>query len=261
MRVKEIADEKHPFIYEDELATKARAVIRDFSLRILPVIDNNRKLLGIVSRNSAMVVSSSISLIRVRGIMTEPKYMATTDDEGFSTVKEMLRRNDSYIPVVNSQQEKLYRGVLGLDNFIESIIKTSPEKLAKPVEEVMSRDVATCTCDDDVDNLWRLMQNESITGCPVLKRDKLVGIVTEKDLLESGETMPTFESKKGRFRAHMNIASVMQTQVVSVEPHIKVIRAAKIMTSKNIGRVPVVDKEGRLVGIVSREDVARSIVK
>ena len=261
MRVKEIANEKHPFIYEDELATKARAVIRDFSLRILPVIDNNRKLLGVVSRSSVMAISSSISPIRVKGIMTDPKYIAAIEDEAFLTVKEMLRRNDSYVPIVNSQQEKLYKGVLGLDNFIEAIVKTSPEKLAKPVEEVMSKDVATCTCDDDVDNLWRLMQNESITGCPVLKKDKMVGIVTEKDLLESGETKPAFESKKGRFRAHLNIASVMKTQVVAVEPDIKVIRAAKIMTSKDIGRVPVVDKEGRLVGVVSREDVARLIVK
>jgi len=169
--------------------------------------------------------------------------------------------NESYVPVVNSPEEKLYRGVLGLDNFIDVIVRTSPEKLAKPVEEVMSKNFASCTCEEDVDNLWRRMQKESITGCPVVKKDKLVGIVTEKDLLDSGETKPVFESNKGRFRAHLNISSVMETQVISVKPDIKVIRVAKIMTSKDVGRVPVIDDDGRLVGVVSREDVARLIVK
>ena len=46
MLVKEIMDEKHPFIYEDELATKARALIRDLNLRILPVTDENKKFLS-----------------------------------------------------------------------------------------------------------------------------------------------------------------------------------------------------------------------
>ena len=43
MRVREIMDERHPFIYEDELATEARAMIRDFALRILPVANENKK--------------------------------------------------------------------------------------------------------------------------------------------------------------------------------------------------------------------------
>jgi CBS domain-containing protein len=261
LRVKEIANGNHPFVYEDDLATKARAMIRDSSLKILPVTDKDRRLLGVVSRGDAMVISSSVSAIRVKGLMTDPGYTASVEDEAFSTVREMLRRDESCAPVVDSPQDKLYRGVLGLENFIEAIIETSPEKLAKPVEEVMSKDFVTCTADEDVDSIWHLMQSESTTGCPVIKDDRLVGIVTQKDLLESGEIMPTFESKKGRFRAHLNISSVMKTQVIAVEPEIKVIRVAKIMTSKDVGRVPVVDKEGRLVGVVTREDVARLIVK
>jgi len=62
--VKEILNEKHPFIYDDELATKARALIRDFSLRILPVTNRERKLLGIVSRGAVITISSSISPIK-----------------------------------------------------------------------------------------------------------------------------------------------------------------------------------------------------
>lgn len=261
MRVKEITNEKHPFIYEDELATKARALIRDFALRILPVTDGNRKVLGIVSRGDVMAISSSISPIRVRGIMVNPRYVAAIDDEATSVIREMIRFDEWHAPVVNSSQEKIYRGVLSLESYIEFSIKTSPEKLAKPVSEIMSKNVVACSPEDEIDNIWRLMQTKSLAGLPVVKKDRLVGIITQKDLLESGVVLPTFESSKGRFRASSKVSSVMKTEVIAVLPSTKAIRVAKIMAFKNIGRVPVKDEEGRLIGMVDREDVIRLLIK
>ncbi|MEM3622318.1 MAG: CBS domain-containing protein [Candidatus Bathyarchaeia archaeon] len=261
LRVKEIMNEKHPSIYEDELATKARAIIRDFSLRILPVIDKTKRLIGIVSRGDIMTISSSVSPIRVKGIMRNPKHTATIEDDATSTVKEMIRLDEWNIPVINSTQDRNFKGVFGLENFIEAIIKTSPEKLASTVEEVMSKNVVACSPEDDVDNIWRLMQTKSLGGVPVVKDNRLVGIVTQKDLIQSGALLPTFESKKGRFRGSSKISSIMNTQVIAVEPSIRAIRVAKIMVSKDIGRVPVVDKDSRLIGIVDREDIAKIIVK
>jgi len=261
LRVKEIADEKHPSIYEDELATKARATIRDFSLRILPVIDENKKLLGIVTRSNVMSITSSVSPIKVKGIMEKPKYTTTMKEDAFSTVKEMIRLDEWYIPVIVSPQDKTLQGVLGLENFIEAIIKTSPEKLANPVSRIMSRNIVTCSPEDEIDNIWHIMQKKSFSGLPVVKKDKLIGIVTQKDLLDSGALLPTFESSKGRYRSSSKISSVMKTQVIAVEPSTRIIRVAKIMVFKNIGRVPIKDKEGRLLGMVDREDVVRLIVR
>jgi CBS domain-containing protein len=261
LRVREITNQKHPFIYEDELATKARAIIRDLSLRILPVTDGNKKVLGTVSRGNVMTISSSVSPIRVKGIMANSKHIAAIDDNAASTVKEMIRLDEWYIPVVNSHQDKIYMGVLGLENFIETSIKTTSEKLAKPVSEIMSKNVEACSPEDEVDNIWRLMQTKSVAGLPVVKKDRLVGIVTQKDLLESGAMLPTFESAKGRYRASSKISSIMKTEVIVVKPSTKVNEVAKIMVSKNIGRIPVKDEKGRLIGIVDREDVARMLVK
>jgi len=261
LRVKEIMDEKHQSIYEDELATKARAIIRDFALRILPVTDENKKLLGKVSRRDVMVISSSVSPIRVKGIMTPPRHVATVEDDAASAVRDMLRVDAWYAPVVTSLEERTYRGVLGLENFIEPLMKTNPRKLLKEVSEVMTKDVLACSPDDEVDNIWRLMREKRFAGLPVVKNGRLVGIVTQKDLLESGAMLPTFESAKGRFRTSPKISSVMNTNVMAVKPSVKVIQVAKIMISKDIGRVPVKDEGGRLIGIVDREDVARLLVK
>ncbi|NWF86968.1 CBS domain-containing protein [Candidatus Bathyarchaeota archaeon] len=261
MRVKEIMDTKHPSIQKHELATKARALIRNLGLRILPVTDENVKLLGKVSRRDVMAVSSSVSPIRVEGIMTPVKHIATVEDEVYSTIKQMLQADVWYAPVVSNSNEKIYTGVLGLEHFIEQLIKTNPEKFLKEVSEVMTKNVLSCSPDDEVDNIWRLMRERRLAGLPVTKNGKLVGIVTQKDLLESGAIMPTFESSKGRFRDSSKILSVMETNTLAVKLPVKIIKVAKLMVSKNIGRVPVIDEDGKLIGIVDREDVARLLIK
>ncbi len=261
MLIKEIMNERHPFIYEDELATKARAIIRDFALRILPVTDDHKKLLGKVSRRDIMTISSSVSPIRVKGIMTPAKHVAAMDDDAATTIKTMLKADVWYAPVVTSAQDKTYRGVVGLENFIEPLIRTNPEKLLKDVSELMTKNVVTCCPEDEVGNIWRLMQEKRLGGLPVVKNGRLVGMVTQKDLLESGSVLPTFEAQKGRFQASSKISSIMKTGVTAVKPSTKMIQVAKVMVSKDVGRVPVEDDNGKLVGIVDREDVARMLVK
>ena len=261
LRVKEIMDGKHPFIHKHELATKARAIIRDFGLRILPVTDENRKLLAKVSRRDVMAISSSVSPIRVEGIMTPPKHVATVEDEAASAVAKMLRADAWYAPVVTSATDRTYRGVLGLEDFIEPLIKTNPEKLSKEVSEIMTKNVLACSPDDEVDNVWRLMREKRFAGLPVVKNGKIIGIVTQKDLLETGATFPTFESAKGRFRASSKISSIMKTQIMTARSSTEVINVARIMISKDVGRIPIKDDGGRLIGIIDREDVARLLIK
>jgi CBS-domain-containing membrane protein len=259
--IKEIMNERHPSIYEDELATKARAMIRDLSLRIIPVVDAHKKLLGKVSRRDVMIISSSVSPMRVKGIMAPARHVATVDDDASATIKAMLHADVWYAPVAASPQDKAYKGVIGLENFIEPLIRTNPERLIADVSKSMTKNVVTSCPEDEVGNIWRLMQQKRLSGLPVVKDGKLVGIVTQKDLLESGSVLPTFEAQKGRFQASSKISSIMKTGVTAVKPSTKMIQVAKVMVSKDIGRVPVEDEECKLVGIVDREDVARMLVK
>ncbi len=261
MRVQEITDAKHPSVRENEYVTNARATLRDFSLRVLPVVNKDKKLIGVLSRREIMTISSAVSPIEVKGLMVQPKQTATLMDDAYQTVKQMIKLDEWYIPVVNTPEEKTYRGVLGLQNFIDAIVKTSPEKLSKPVAESMCPDpLVICSPDDEVDDVWRLMQNRSFAGLPVTKGKKLIGIVSQEDLLRSGRTFPGFEADKGRYRAPPKISSVMKTGIVTVQSDVKVIRVAKAMVSKDIGRIPVIDDRGNLIGIIDREDVADLII-
>jgi len=258
--VQDIMDRSCPQLYEDELATKARATLRSRGLRILPVVDDRKRLVGMVSRGDVMVITSSISPIRVKGIMSTPKFVATIDLDAFHACREMIRLDEWYVPVVKSSQDYTYMGVLGLENFIETFLKRGVAELSGVVSEFMSTELVTCSPEDKVDNVWRLMQKQSFAGLPVVNRGRVVGMVTQKNLLDSGAIFPAFEAKRGRFKAPSKISSVMNSQVISLPPTATIREAAELMIEKNIGRVPVVDKDGKIVGIIDREDVVKALL-
>lgn len=257
MRVQDVMDRRYPSVYADELATKVRAILRSRGLRVLPVIDEHKRLIGVVSRSDLMAVTSSISPIRVKGIMSSLSVVATAEMEAQHVAREMFRLDQWYSPVVRSSQDYNYLGLLGLEDLMRAFLKKESAKLSKPLSEIMSTELITCSPDDEVDNVWRLMQNHSLAGFPVVKRERLVGILTQKDLLDSGAFFPTFESKKGRFKASSEIVSVMRTSVIALKPSSTVREAAELMLERNIGRIPIVDEKKRLVGIVDREDVVK----
>jgi len=260
LRVQEIMDRTYPLLYADEFATRARAVLRDRALRVLPVVDEQKRLIGMISRGDIMAITSSVSAIRVKGIMSTPKFVATIDMDALHAIREMIRLDEWYIPVVKSAQDPSYMGVLGLEHFLNTFLKKGSAKLSKSVSEIMSTKVITCSPDDEVDNVWRLIQERTLAGIPVVEKGKLVGIVTQKNFLDSGVIFPLFEAKKGRFKAPSKVSSVMKTPVFSLKPKATVREAAELMLERNIGRVPIIDDRDKLIGIVDREDVVRALL-
>jgi CBS domain-containing protein len=258
--VKDIATVNYPALYDDELVTKARAIISEQGLGILPIIDPKKRLIGIISRRTVMTISSSKSTIRVKGIMNEPNLVLTKDTDVSQAAREMLRLDVWYAPVINSAQNNAYAGVIGLENFLDASLKAKSPKLMKPVYEIMTKDVATCTPDDEIDNIWRQMQEKCLHALLVMKEKKIVGIITEKDLLESGADFPTFESKKGRFKSPAKVFSVMHMPVTTLKEATSLRETARLMLRKNFGRLPVVDEKGTLLGIVDRKDVVKGLL-
>jgi len=251
----------HPWIYPDELATKARALLRDSKLRILPVVGDAKLLLGAVSRNDVMAISSSVSTVRVKGIMSAPQFVATLDMDAIQAVQAMFRADEWYVPVVKSQQDTTYVGVLGLEHVIKVLYDKKVARLKVPLSDIMStEDILVCSPDDEADNVWYKMKERSFAACPVVTKNKIIGIVTLQNLIERGATFPTFEAKKGRFKAPSTILTIMRTPALSLRPSNTVGDAARLMLEKDIGRIPIVDDKGRLVGIVDREDVLKALI-
>ncbi|MBV8131530.1 MAG: CBS domain-containing protein [Alphaproteobacteria bacterium] len=135
--------------------------------------------------------------------------------------------------------------------------------------DVMVRSVVTTTPETTVEKVARLMINLRISGVPVLnKNGRLVGIVTEGDLLRRAETGT--EHRRSRWsewfstnsrlaaeyiKSHARrVEDVMTREVVSVGELASLGEIAELMETKRIKRVPVAH-DGKIIGIVSRADL------
>lgn len=132
------------------------------------------------------------------------------------------------------------------------------------VKDVMTKDVVAVREMARYKDIVAVMRQQRISALPVLdEEDHLVGIVSEADLLlkEAGqEAAAGHWMSRGRRRERVKAAGVtaadlMTKPAVAIGPHESVAAAARRMNDHRVKRLPVVDKAGRLVGIVSRVDV------
>ena len=138
--------------------------------------------------------------------------------------------------------------------------------------EIMTREVVAVAPDTPVRDVAKLMVDQRISGVPVIDHGKLVGIISENDLVRRVElgtekTRPRWvqfltsddtllaEYVHARGRVARD---VMTTNVVTVAPDDPVAAVAEILETRHIKRVPVVDG-GKVVGIVSRANLLQAL--
>ncbi len=248
-----------PAISPTDLATKARAILRDFKLRILPVVEDE-KLVGIITRISILTITSSKSNLLVRDIMEEPKIVLKPSFSLKKAVREMLKVDVWYAPVVS--EDNKFIGIFGLENVIKKFYNEDIPVNNKPIEEFMTTDVVTVSSDDEVSVILHKMLKYRFSGLPVVDdRRRVVGIVTEYDILKFGMSRILLESERSKGYRRVRAREIMSTAVYKVIPNTPLRDAAKIMVEKDIGRVVVVNEKNELIGIVDREDVVRAYMK
>ncbi|SFI29565.1 CBS domain-containing protein [Paenibacillus sp. UNC496MF] len=119
--------------------------------------------------------------------------------------------------------------------------------MSRVVKELMSTDCVTATLKDNVYELAVLMRDHDIGFVPIVEGKKLIGIVTDRDLVIRG-----YAEKHSGSTA---VSDVMTDEVKTIDAGTSGDEAARIMASHQIRRLPVVEN-GNLVGIVSIGDLA-----
>src|SRR6516165_2215652 len=139
--------------------------------------------------------------------------------------------------------------------------------------DVMTRDVITVERETSVADVIRLMLENNVSGLPVLDDGKVVGILTEGDLLRRSETGTEKQRPRwlemlmgpGRMageyvRTHgRKVEAIMTTDLISVTGDTPLDEVVGLMERRRIKRVPVVEGDA-LIGIVSRADLLRSLL-
>jgi CBS domain-containing protein/anti-sigma regulatory factor (Ser/Thr protein kinase) len=119
------------------------------------------------------------------------------------------------------------------------------------IEQVMNREVLTLRPDQSLQDAKELFRVNRISGAPVVKDGALVGIVSIEDIIVALE----------RNQIHLPVADRMTSRVVTVRPDESVVRAVNKFSQLKLGRMPVVDSSGQLVGIITRSDIVRGLLK
>jgi CBS domain-containing protein len=140
------------------------------------------------------------------------------------------------------------------------------------VEDVMTRDVKTVERETTLKNAAGLLAELRVSGLPVVENGRVVGVVSEADILFKGRAgkpedigliglLLELENVNVDAKLHARTAAeAMTAPAITIGPRRPLAEAAASMLDHRISRLPVVD-DGTLVGIVTRADLVRAFIR
>ena len=130
------------------------------------------------------------------------------------------------------------------------------------VSKNMTINPVTTTPDMGVFEAFELMKNEGVQRLPVLDNDgNLVGIISEKNITSAAADREVSIVEFALLLSKIKVGDVMTKEVITVSVDDPVELAARKMSDNDISILPVVDHEGKLVGVVSRSDLFRLLLE
>ena len=152
------------------------------------------------------------------------------------------------------------------------------------IKDAMENNILILNKEDKITDAAKLFAKNNISGAPVMDGDKIVGILTERDIMKLLDVhspnlnlvlpspldvieMPIRmkheydETVKGIKKASLTLVKdIMISSVITIHPNNDIGDAAILMDQKNIKRIPVIDDEDNLIGIVTRGDIVKALV-
>ena len=129
---------------------------------------------------------------------------------------------------------------------------------AETVRKIMMGSPVTLTPDDTLDLANNVISLGRIRHIPVVENGKLVGLLSERDLIgaAANRIFGLNQKSKSALLKTESVKSIMKKRLVTVTPDTPIKDAARLMADKKIGCVPVIS-EGALVGLVTTTNVLR----
>lgn len=190
-----------------------------------------------------------------------PLSIEISDDDIYEAMKDIR----GYLDITPADLKEVYK--LAYRHAMERITQSVR------AHGIMTRRVFSVKKDAPLQEVAELMAETLVSGVPVLEGDgKVAGVISEKDfLLHMGAGDKTHfmafiaECLQGKGCATFpgglqKAGDIMTSPAIIVRENATVFEISNIFTQKNINRVPVTDREGKLLGIVSRADIVRASI-
>jgi CBS-domain-containing membrane protein len=182
-----------------------------------------------------------------------------SDDDVYEAMKEV----EGYLDITPSDFKLLY-GVA----FRRAVLRLTQ---AVKASDVMTREVVFVSRDTPLMEVAQIMAAQNISGVPVVDTErKVLGVISEKDFIfhMGGENIRSFMGvvahclkSKGCVAlpmCHQKAEDIMTHPAITIKEDASTSKVTEILATKNINRVPVVDREGKLIGIIARTDMVQT---
>ena len=264
MQIKNLMSEDIITIDKDQNLSDALKLLRKHNVSRLPVT-NNKQLVGIVSeRDIASKLGSSkyesmpasrlhISSVMVKDVFTVPETMQLDE-----VAKLMLENGIGSVPVMDCDGNMV--GIVSKADFVTLAVGIAFDKIT--VKEIMTKDLTVVSPTERLVHARRLMMENHVGRLPVVDEEKLVGMLTSKDLMRA---FIDFRKNVPEKYQKSQIKEVLVEYIMSSNPTVTsrdatITEVAKIMIETGYNGLPVVEGN-EVVGIITQTDILRLIEK
>jgi CBS domain-containing protein len=122
--------------------------------------------------------------------------------------------------------------------------------MGQSIKVVMTSNPCSIDADKSVAYAAKMLRDEDVGVAPIVEGDKLIGMLTDRDIAIRVVA-------EGRDPDRVTVRDVASKQVVTIDPQQDLDEALRIMAKHKVRRLPVVEEDGKLVGVVAQADVAR----
>ena len=175
-------------------------------------------------------------------------------------ILESMKKMEGYVDITTGDFKEVYR--FAYQHAIDRLMNFTKAK------EIMTKNVVFVKRDASLLEIAEIMASHEISGVPVVDEEsKVIGVISEKDFLSrmgaksSMEFIARFLKNKGDIPVPIlgqKAADIMTSPALTVNEDASISEITDIFTAKTINRVPVINGEGKLVGIISRADALQS---
>ena len=122
--------------------------------------------------------------------------------------------------------------------------------MAKTIRDLMTKNPCSIDADKPVAYAAKMMRDEDVGLAPIVEGQKLIGTLTDRDIAIRVVA-------EGKDPQTTTVREVATTSVVTVDPDQGLDEALRLMAKNQVRRLPVVEEDGKLAGVVAQADVAR----
>ncbi|MFX1487309.1 MAG: CBS domain-containing protein [Promethearchaeota archaeon] len=259
----------------------ARNLMLKHDIARLPIIDENETPIGIITQKDIIrAIEQSepiwrrrpINQVLVQQIMTRNPITINQRMDIVDIAKIMVRHNISGVLVTDDSR------LIGMITKTD-IVKAFPETYGgrAKVEDFMTKGVITANREHPITHIVDLMNKSNVSRIVIVEGEKPIGMITSRDLtfvkpIEIGTGLRSrtvgVRDPQSLMRARGSLAQrilvlaedVMSTDLLTIDTSDDLAKAAELMTSEDIGGLPVTS-DGVLVGVITKRDILKSITE